>query len=61
MPAVSKKQYRFMATVEHGGIHVPGLSPQKAAEYVDTVNYRSLPDKKKKKNLGFNLKKDGNS
>lgn len=43
MPAKSKAQFRFMAAVEHGGIKKPGLSPSKAAEFVDTVSYKSLP------------------
>ncbi len=49
MPAVSKKQFRFMAAVEHGGIKKKGLSKKKAAEFVDTVDYKSLPLKSKYK------------
>lgn len=47
MPATSKAQYRFMAAVEHGGIRKKGLSPAKAAEFVDMVDYKSLPSRKK--------------
>ena len=49
MPAKSKAQYRFMAAVEHGGIKVKGLSKKKAAEFVDTADYKQLPVKSKKK------------
>lgn len=45
MPAKSKAQFRFMAAVEHGGIKKPGLSPEKAAEFVDTTKYSTLPTK----------------
>ncbi len=47
-PAASKKQFRFMAAVKHGGIKKSGLSSAKAAEFVDTTNYKSLPNKKGK-------------
>lgn len=43
MPATSKKQFRFMAAVEHGGIKKKGLSRAKAKEFVQGVNYKSLP------------------
>ncbi len=45
MPATSKKQFRFMAAIEHGGIPGKGsLTPSKAAEFVDSSNYKSLPE-----------------
>lgn len=47
MPAVSKKQFKFMEAVKHGAIKKPGLSRQKAAEFVDGVEYKKLPAKKK--------------
>jgi len=47
MPAKSKAQFRFMAAVEHGGIKKKGLSKEKAKEFVEGVNYKSLPKKKK--------------
>lgn len=47
MPAVSKKQFRFMEAVKRGDIKKKGLSPQKASEFVDGVGYKSLPKKKK--------------
>lgn len=49
MPAKSKKQFRFMKGVESGSIKKPGLSPSKAAEFTDDVDYKKLPDKKKGK------------
>lgn len=50
MPAVSKKQFRFMEAVKHGGIKKPGLSPEKASEFVDNTSYKSLPEKSGKFN-----------
>lgn len=49
MPAVSKKQFKFMEAVKHGGIKKPGLSPEKAAEYVNGghAQYEGLPEQKK--------------
>jgi hypothetical protein len=60
MPAVSKKQFKFMEAIKHGGIKKPGLSPEKAAEYVSGGHkqYESLPEthklkfKKTKKLMG---------
>ena len=43
MPAVSKKQFRFMEAVQHGGIKKKGLSPKKAAEFTQGVSYKVLP------------------
>jgi hypothetical protein len=34
MPSVSQKQHKFMAAVASGSIKKPGLSPEKAAEFV---------------------------
>jgi hypothetical protein len=45
VPAVSKAQFRFMEAIKHGG-KKKGLSPEKAAEYIDSVNYKKLPAKK---------------
>lgn len=45
MPAVSKKQFRFMKAVEGGYIHPKGLSAQKAAEYTsENKNVKNLPE-----------------
>lgn len=44
MPAKSKAQFRFMQAVAHGGIKKPGLSEEKAKEYVEGQNYKKLPD-----------------
>jgi len=43
MPATSKAQFRFMQAVAHGGIKKPGLSPEKAAEYVSGQSPKGLP------------------
>lgn len=48
MPAKSKKQFKFMEAVKNGTLKEPGLSPQKASEFVDNVSYRSLPRQMKK-------------
>lgn len=47
MPSQSKAQFRFMEGVKHGSIKRPGLSPEKAAEFVDNVDYKSLPARAK--------------
>jgi len=44
MPAVSKRQFRFMEAVKHGGIKRKGLSRREAAEWVDEVDYKNLPE-----------------
>ena len=44
MPATSKRQFRFMEAVAHGGIKKPGLSEAKAAEYVSGQSPKSLPE-----------------
>lgn len=49
MPAVSKKQFRFMKAVEGGYIKKPGLSKEKAAEFTsENHSLKSLPEKAKK-------------
>jgi hypothetical protein len=48
MPAKSKAQYRFMQAVAHGGIKAKGLSRKEAEEFVQGVNYKSLPERSKK-------------
>jgi len=45
MPATSKKQYRLMEGVAHGSIKLPGLSPQKAAEYIHGQSPKGLPER----------------
>jgi len=47
MPAKSKAQFRLMAAIKHGGIKKKGLSRKKAGEFTK-VDYKSLPNKKKK-------------
>jgi len=49
MPASSKKQFRFMEAVAHGGIKKKGLSRSQAKEYVAGQSYKSLPAKARKK------------
>lgn len=48
MPAVSKQQFKFMEGVKHGNIKKKGLTPEKAAEFVNGGHqeYASLPIKK---------------
>lgn len=45
MPATSKRQFKLMEAIKHGGIKKPGLTPEKAAEYVNGghAEYASLP------------------
>lgn len=57
MPAKSKAQFRFMEAVKHGGIKKPGLSPDKASEFVDTTSYKGLPEQVGKKDRFNRLKK----
>jgi hypothetical protein len=54
MPSVSKRQFRFMAAIEHGGIPGRGsLTPAKAAEFVDaTPSYKALPESSSGSGLG---------
>lgn len=51
MPSVSKSQFRFMEAVAHGGIKKPGLSEEKAKEYVSensgSKSYSKLPEEHK--------------
>jgi len=52
MPAVSKKQFRFMQAVAHGSVKKKGLSKAKAAEYVAGQSPKGLPlETKTKKRL----------
>jgi hypothetical protein len=48
MPATSQKQFRFMEAIAHGGIKKPGLSAEKAKEYVSEntgeQSYKKLPE-----------------
>jgi hypothetical protein len=45
MPALSKRQFRLMEGVAHGSIKLPGLSPQKAAEYIHGQSPKGLPER----------------
>jgi len=49
MPATSKAQFRFMQAVAHGSAKAPGLSKEKAAEYVSGQSPKGLPEKAKGK------------
>lgn len=53
MPAKSKAQFRFMEAIAHGGFKKPGLSAEKAKEYVShnkgNMSYKSLPETKFKR------------
>lgn len=44
MPAKSKAQFRFMQAVAHGSFKKPGLSEEKAKEYVEGQSPKNLPD-----------------
>jgi hypothetical protein len=48
MPAKSKKQFKFMAAVAHGGLKKSGLSKRKAEEFLHGVDYKKLPKRKSK-------------
>jgi len=44
MPAVSKKQFKFMGAVASGKLKKEGLSKEQAAEYIQgQKNYHKLP------------------
>lgn len=45
MPIVSRKQFRFMEAVKSGSLKVPGLSRQKAAEFISGQSPKGLPEK----------------
>ena len=49
MPAVSRKQARFMRAVASGSIKKKGLSKAKALEFVEGQSTKDLPEKVKKK------------
>jgi hypothetical protein len=51
MPATSKAQFRLMQAVAHGNAHLPGLSKEKAAEYVAGQSPKGLPEHAAKKGL----------
>jgi hypothetical protein len=46
MPAKSKAQFRLMQAVAHGSANLPGMSKEKAAEYVSGQSPKGLPEKK---------------
>lgn len=54
MPATSKAQFKFMEAVKYGNIKKKGLSPEKASEFTDSTNYKSLPMKVLKKKVSNN-------
>lgn len=50
MPAVSKRQFRFLKAIENGSIKNKSLSPKEAKEYTShNTSYKDLPEKAKKK------------
>lgn len=53
MPAKSKAQFRLMQAIAEGNIKKEGLSPAKAREYVEGVNYKALPKQKKHRFKGL--------
>lgn len=52
MPATSKAQYRLMQAVAHGDTKLPGLTKEKAAEFISGQTPQGLPEKVKAKALG---------
>jgi len=51
MPASSKAQYRLMQAVAHGDTKLPGLTKEKAAEFISGQTPQGLPEKVKAKAL----------
>lgn len=49
MPAVSKKQFRFMQAAAHGEAKDSDIPPEKAKEFLKKVRYGKLPEKKSTK------------
>lgn len=47
MPAKSKAQYRLMQAVAQGDVKLPGLTKEKAAEFVAGQSPRGLPERAK--------------
>ncbi len=47
-PVVSRAQARFMRGVEKGTLKKKGLSKAKAAEFVEGVKTKGLPERKRK-------------
>ena len=56
MPSVSKSQFRLMQAIAHGNISKKGLSKNKAKEFVEDVDYKNLPEKRKFSKLKSLLK-----
>jgi len=48
MPSRSKAQYRFMKAVESGAVKAPGLSPEKAHEFTDSMTKKRFGKLKEK-------------
>lgn len=44
-PASSKAQYRLMQAVAHGDTKLPGLTKEKAAEFISGQTPHGLPEK----------------
>ena len=52
MPATSKAQFRLMQAVAQGGTKLPGLTKEKAAEFISGQTEQGLPEKVAGKALG---------
>ena len=50
-PVSSKAQYRLMQAVASGDAKLPGLSKEKAAEFISGQSPRGLPERAAKKGL----------
>jgi hypothetical protein len=53
VPATSKRQFRFMQAVAHGGLKKPGLSSAKAKEFVSGQSSKGLPEKTRRHKVKF--------
>ena len=52
MPATSKAQFRLMQAVADGDTKLPGLTKEKAAEFISGQTAQGLPEKVVGKALG---------
>lgn len=53
MPARSQAQFRLMQAIASGNLKQEGLSPAKAKEFVQGVDYKKLPKQKKPRFKGL--------
>ena len=53
MPAKSKSQFRFMASIAYGGNKKTSMSKKAAKEYISGQSPEGLPDKVKKSSVAY--------